>query len=196
MSRLPIATIFISFAAVLLICSGVCFGFAIVRGASWSPSNLVVRPMKTTGPTSRFDPEGEEGADNSTDDECRRSTRKRLSNLTRRIREIFRKFKRISTDQEGSLDVASQGIASTIQIVDKSTTQMDNTRALISQGEKMTFALPSNDRGTSLDGVSPTDLLIETEEIQERIAPIENMSVIHVDDPVTTRHTRSAEHGK
>jgi hypothetical protein len=192
MSRFPIAAIFISFAAVLGIRSGTCYGFAVVRRTSRSlgHTKLVVSPMMmTTEPTSRFEPSGEEEAAKSTD-AGRMSTRKRLSNLTRRFLHSFRPFKRTSMEREASLDDASQRNASPMMI------QVDDTKGLISQVEKTIFALPSDGQGTPLDGVSPRDVLIQTGEMQVQIAPIEDMSVIHIDDPVMTRHTRSADHGK
>ena len=93
-------------------------------------------------------------------------------------------------EQEASLDDALQRNASPTML------QVDNTKGLISQVENATFVLRSDVQDTPLDGVSPSDALIQTGEMQEKIAPIEDMTVVHIDEPATTRHSRSAEYGK
>lgn len=196
----PIATMLISF-AVLCIRSGMCFGFAVRRigdrfdachnhRSSRRPHSKLVRPM--TEPTSsslrrgRSDPDKAK-AEKSTE-EGRTSKRKRLSNLARRFRRIFRPFPEIHEDTT-SLDDASQGNASSIRI--------EEIEEKSSQGRKMAVALPSDDQGTLLNDVPPRDVTIPIEKTKEQIiTPIENALVIPTDDPMPTRQSRSAEHGK
>ena len=192
MNKFSIATVFVSF-VVLCARSGVSFGFAVRRvgvlrfGASCHCSSRRSRSRLSrpaTEPTSislrlgRSETDKDE-AEQSTE-EGRASKRKRLFDLARRFRRTFRPFligmrRRISIDEESSLDDASQRNASPIM-------QIEDTMERTLQVEN-----------TLLDDVSAArDVSVQTQKTEEEpIAPIENTLIIPKE-----RQSRSAEHGK